>query len=102
MADEGFAAVERRIRACQGEQFFTRSGLPMIYAVEGERIKGEGQLHHLTAACPSGLARGDPVDQHLQCVIGRGAAGFGQAPDIEREHGRTGNGAGSVEREILR
>jgi hypothetical protein len=39
MADEGFAAVERRIRACQGEQFFTRSGLPMTYVVEGDRIK---------------------------------------------------------------
>jgi hypothetical protein len=39
MADEGFAAVERRIRACQGEQFFTRSGLPMAYVVEGDRIK---------------------------------------------------------------
>ncbi len=39
MADEGFAAVERRIRARQGEQFFTRSGLPMTYVVEGDRIK---------------------------------------------------------------
>jgi hypothetical protein len=39
MADEGFAAVERRIRACQGEQFFTRSGLPMTYVVEGDRIR---------------------------------------------------------------
>jgi len=39
MANEGFAAVERRIRACQGEQFFTRSGLPMTYVVEGDRIK---------------------------------------------------------------
>lgn len=39
MVDEGFAAVERRIRACQGEQFFTRSGLPMTYVVDGDRIK---------------------------------------------------------------
>jgi hypothetical protein len=39
MIDEGFAAVERRIRAHQGEQFFTRSGLPMTYVVEGDRIK---------------------------------------------------------------
>ena len=39
MTDEGFAAVERRIRAHQREQFFTRSGLPMTYIVEGNRIK---------------------------------------------------------------
>jgi hypothetical protein len=39
MIDESFAAIERRIRACQGEQSFTRSGLPMTYAVEGDRIK---------------------------------------------------------------
>ncbi len=39
MTDEGFAAVERRIRAFQGQQFFTRSGLPMTYAVDGDRIK---------------------------------------------------------------
>lgn len=39
MADDGFAAVERRIRAHQGEQFFTRSGLPMRYVVNGDRIK---------------------------------------------------------------
>jgi hypothetical protein len=39
MTDEGFAAVERRIRAHQREQFFTRSGLPMTYIVEGDRIK---------------------------------------------------------------
>jgi len=37
--DDGFAAVERRIRAHQGEQFFTRSGLPMRYVVDGDRIK---------------------------------------------------------------
>jgi hypothetical protein len=39
MTDESFAAVKRRIRACQGEQFFTRTGLPMTYVVEGDRIK---------------------------------------------------------------
>lgn len=39
MTDRDFATVERRIRACQGEQFFTRSGLPMTYVVEGERIR---------------------------------------------------------------
>jgi hypothetical protein len=39
MADQGFAAVERRIRAHQGEPFFTRSGLPMTYTVDGDRIK---------------------------------------------------------------
>ena len=39
MTDEGFAAVERRIRAHQREQFFTRSGLPMTNIVEGDRIK---------------------------------------------------------------
>ena len=36
---DGFAAVERRIRECQGEQFFTRSGKPMTYLVDGDRIK---------------------------------------------------------------
>jgi hypothetical protein len=39
MSDNGFAAVERRIRAHEGEQFFTRRGLPMTYVVEGDRIK---------------------------------------------------------------
>jgi len=39
MTDEDFAAVERRIREHQGEQFFTRSGLPMTYVVDGDRIK---------------------------------------------------------------
>ena len=39
MVDENFAAVERRIREHQGEQFFTRSGLPMTYIVEDDRIK---------------------------------------------------------------
>jgi hypothetical protein len=39
MVDEDFAAVERRIREHQGEQFFTRSGLPMTHMVEGDRIK---------------------------------------------------------------
>jgi hypothetical protein len=39
MTDEDFAAVERRIRACQGEQFSTGSGLPMKYVVDGDRIK---------------------------------------------------------------
>jgi hypothetical protein len=39
MSDESFAAVERRIRAHPGEQFVTRSGLPMTYVVDGDRIK---------------------------------------------------------------
>jgi hypothetical protein len=39
MTEESFPAVERRIRASQGEQFFTRSGLPMTYVVEGDRIR---------------------------------------------------------------
>jgi hypothetical protein len=39
MTEESFAAVERRIRAFQGEPFLTRSGLPMTYRVEGDRIK---------------------------------------------------------------
>jgi hypothetical protein len=38
-ADDGFAGIERRIRAHQGEQFFTRRGFPMRYLVEGDRIK---------------------------------------------------------------
>ena len=39
MTVDGFAAVERRIREHQGEQFLTRSGLPMTYLVDGNRIK---------------------------------------------------------------
>jgi hypothetical protein len=39
MAVDGFAAVERRIREHQGEPFHTRSGLPMTYVVDGDRIK---------------------------------------------------------------
>jgi hypothetical protein len=39
MVDDSFAAVERRIRQHQGEQFRTRSGLPMTYVVDGDRIK---------------------------------------------------------------
>jgi hypothetical protein len=39
MTVDGFTAVERRIREHQGEPFQTRSGLPMTYAVDGERIK---------------------------------------------------------------
>jgi hypothetical protein len=39
MADDGFAAVERRIRTHQGEEFFTGSGFPMRYVVDGDRIK---------------------------------------------------------------
>jgi hypothetical protein len=39
MTVDGFAAVERRIREHQGEQFQTRSGLPMTYLVDGDRIK---------------------------------------------------------------
>lgn len=35
----GFAAVEGRIRERQGELFRTRSGLPMTYVVDGDRIK---------------------------------------------------------------
>jgi hypothetical protein len=36
---EDFDRIERRIREHQGEQFLTRSGLPMTYVVDGERIK---------------------------------------------------------------
>ena len=39
MTDDGFAPVERRIRQRQGQQFFTSSGLPMTYVVDGGRIK---------------------------------------------------------------
>jgi hypothetical protein len=39
MTDDGFAAVERRIREHQGEPFVTRSGLPMTYVIDGDRIK---------------------------------------------------------------
>lgn len=39
MTVDGFAAVERRIREHQGEQFYTCSGLPMTYVVDGARIK---------------------------------------------------------------
>jgi hypothetical protein len=39
MTDDGFAAVERRIRMHEGEQFFTRRGLPMTYVVDGGHIK---------------------------------------------------------------
>jgi hypothetical protein len=39
MTVDGFAAVARRIREHQGEQFHTRSGLPMTYEVDGARIK---------------------------------------------------------------
>jgi hypothetical protein len=39
MADDGFTVVEQRIRAHEGEQFFTRRGLPMTYVVNGDRIK---------------------------------------------------------------
>ena len=37
--DDDFAAVERRIREHQGEQFYTQSGLPMTYEFKGNRIK---------------------------------------------------------------
>jgi len=39
MTDDGFAAIEQRIREHAGEQFLTRSGLPMTYVVDGDRIK---------------------------------------------------------------
>src|SRR4051794_11319831 len=39
MTVDGFDTVERRIREHQGEPFQTRSGLPMTYAVDGDRIK---------------------------------------------------------------
>lgn len=39
MTVDGFAAVDRRIREHQGEQLYTRSGLPMTYVVDGARIK---------------------------------------------------------------
>lgn len=39
MTEDSFAAVEQRIRACQGEPFLTRSGLPMTYQVDANRIK---------------------------------------------------------------
>ncbi|MDQ2873311.1 MAG: hypothetical protein M3Y33_00145 [Actinomycetota bacterium] len=42
MTDEVFAAVERRLRACQDEQCFTARGLPMTYVVEGDRFKVSG------------------------------------------------------------
>ncbi len=42
MTREDFAVVERRIREHQGEQFLTRSGLPMTYEVDGDRIKSAG------------------------------------------------------------
>jgi hypothetical protein len=39
MTDDLFSATESRIRRHQGEEFLTRSGLPMRYRVEGNRIK---------------------------------------------------------------
>ena len=39
MAVDSFAEIERRIREHEGEQFFTRSGLPMKYEVIGDRIR---------------------------------------------------------------
>ena len=39
MADDSFAAVERRIRQHQGQQFRTRRGYPMTYVVDGDGIK---------------------------------------------------------------
>jgi hypothetical protein len=39
MTVDGFATVERRIREHQREEFRTRSGLPMTYVVDGDRIK---------------------------------------------------------------
>lgn len=38
MADD-FPAVERRIRDHQGETFYTLTGLPLTYVVDGDRIK---------------------------------------------------------------
>ncbi|GAB3186765.1 hypothetical protein GCM10027259_51740 [Micromonospora palomenae] len=38
MVDD-FSEVKRRIRDHQGEKFYTRTGLPMTYAVDGDQIK---------------------------------------------------------------
>jgi hypothetical protein len=39
MSRASFSVIEQRIRDHQGEQFTTRTGLPMTYSVEGNRIK---------------------------------------------------------------
>ena len=39
MMVDDFTEVERRIRDHQGEKFYTRTGLPMTYEVDGDRIK---------------------------------------------------------------
>jgi hypothetical protein len=39
MSAQGFDVAIKRIRENQGQQFYTRSGLPLTYVVDGNRIK---------------------------------------------------------------